>query len=461
MVYTSTQLKALDIESILHPMSSIGLLNHFGPQVMTGGKGVFVEDSDGNQFLSADAGLGATTLGFGRQELGEVMLEACKNMGFYQTSVDSSNPTQILLAQKLLNYMPDNITKVFFASSGSEANETAIKILRLYNVGQGKPQKKQIITQDFSYHGSTMFTSALTGMEGFQNDFVIDRQDIISVPCPVFFSETSDASIEEAFVNKLIEILRYRIEEVGADNIAAFMAEPVLGCAGIVIPPKGYYDKVQALLKEYDILFVCDEVLCGYGRTGKMFGYQHTQLQPDIITSAKGLTSGYFPLSCVAISQDIWQVLSVQHNNFGVFSHGFTSCGHPVGAAVALKTLEILEEENLVENARLRGEQLLTGLKEELNDNPYVGSIRGQGLMVGIEIKVDQQEIKDFNDFEKNLLSQTERACLDAGLLVRTARLSNSNFMVPPLTISSAETELLISRYVKGVETAIKNYDRI
>ena len=343
MNYSNSQLKQMDNDNILHPVSNNTME---GPQVMISGDGCYVKDSDGKTYLSADAGLGATTLGFGQQSLAKAMSSACDELGFYQTAMNSSNRSQIVLADKLLSYVPDYFSKIFFANSGSEANETALKIVRLFNAVQGKPEKRKFLSRQLSYHGSTMSTVAVTGIPDFHLGFGVDVGDTIFLGCPNYFNFSLPEESETEFSTRLVKELREKIEKEGPENIAAYIAEPIMGCAGALVPPTDYFPQVQAVLKEYDILFICDEVMCGYGRTGKFFGFEHYGIEPDIITSAKGLTSGYFPFSAVFISHKIMEVL----NNLGFFAHVFTTSGHPIGAAVALETLSQLESLNIFNN---------------------------------------------------------------------------------------------------------------
>lgn len=454
MNYCSDQLKKMDIDSILHPFSVISMLKETGPHVVMSGQGCYLKDSDGKTYLSADAGLGATTLGFGQQALAKAMYGACNELGFYQTTTDSSNQSQILLAEKLLSYVPNYFSKIFFANSGSEANESAMKIVRFYNAVQGKPEKRKIITRQLSYHGSTLSTVGISGLPEFHIGYGINIEDSIYLSCPHYYNFALPEESETEYTTRLINELRDEIEKEGADNIAAYIAEPIMGGAGVLKPPTDYFTQVQAVLREYNILLICDEVLCGYGRTGTLFGYEHYGLEPDIITSAKGLTSGYFPLSAVFISQEIMEIVARSFNNLGLFAHGFTSCGHPVGASAALATLSLLEELNIFQNVTQRGQQLRQRLNVALSNHPNIGDIRGKGLMVGVQVVKDKITKAQFVP-EHSPLTAIEKACKDEGLLIRSASATSSVFIVPPLIISEQEINELVERLTLAIATVL------
>jgi len=450
MKYCSDQLKQIDIDNILHPFSAISMLKEVGPHVIVSGQGCYVTDSDGKTYLSGDAGLGATTLGFGHPALAKAMYAACNKLGFYQTTINSSNDPQILLAEKLLSYVPDYFSKIFFANSGSEANESALKIARFYNAVQGKPEKRKIITRQLSYHGSTLSTVGVSGIPEFHTGYGINIDDSIYLSCPHHYNFALPGESETEFTARLIQELRGAIEKEGAANIAAYIFEPIMGCGGILEPPADYFTQVQAVLRENKILLICDEVLCGYGRTGTLFGYEHYGVEPDIITSAKGLTSGYFPLSAVFVSHDISKMIARSYNNLGLFAHGFTSCGHPVGASVALSTLSILEESNVMHNVTQRGQQLQQQLNAALGNHPNIGDIRGKGLMVAVQIVKDRISKAQFA-LEHSPLMAIEKACKDQGLLIRIAPATSSVFLVPPLIISEQEIYELVERFTRAI----------
>lgn len=457
MNYSSGQLKKIDIDNILHPMSCISMIKKNGPLVIMSGQGCYVTDSDGITYLACDAGLGATTLGFGQRTLAQVMYNACEELGFYQTTINSSSKQQILLSEKLLSYVPDYFSKIFFSNSGSEANESAIKIARFFNAVQDKPEKKKIISREFSYHGCTLATVGISGMPEFHSGYSINKEDSIFLSCPHYFNFSKPGESEEEYTARLINELRSAIKNAGADNIAAYIAEPIMGCAGICEPPANYFTEVQAVLREHDILFICDEVLCGYGRTGTFFGYENYGIEPDIITSAKGLTSGYFPFSAVFISQKIIDVIEKSYNNLGIFAHGFTTCGHPVGASVALATLYQLEEQKILKNVKERGDQLYRQITDSLSSHPHVCNIRGKGLMIAIQFVKDKASNTPFS-YEESPLLAIENACKDQGLLIRSAPLCSSIFMIPPLIINEQEVNELVERFVLAINTIFPAY---
>ncbi|MDP6926964.1 MAG: aminotransferase, partial [Rhodospirillales bacterium] len=337
-----------DIACYLHPYTNLKTHQETGPLIITRGEGVNVFDEDGNEYIEGLAGLWCTSLGFSNERLIEAATKAMEQLPFYHGFTHKSHPAGIELAEKLLAMVPAPMSKVFFANSGSEANDTAIKIIWYINNALGKPEKKKIISRQKAYHGVTVATASLTGLPNNQRDFDLPIERILHTDCPHFYRFGADSEREEEFATRCAENLENMILEEGPETVAAFFAEPVMGAGGVLVPPLTYFEKIQKVLKKYDILLLADEVICGFGRTGNMFGSETFGIKPDMITIAKALSSGYLPISALMISEDIFQLMVKESEKIGVFGHGFTYGGHPVPAAVALETLKIYEETDIL-----------------------------------------------------------------------------------------------------------------
>ena len=346
------------------------------------------------------------------------------------------------------------MSKVFFGTSGSDANDTNFKLVRYYNNLRKLPRKKKIISRWGAYHGSTMASASLTGIAGYHKAFDLPDSDVIHASCPHFYRFAEGEETEERFVNRLVEELKNIISREGADTIAAFIAEPIMGTGGVIIPPNGYFEGVQSLLDENDILFIADEVISGLGRIGSYYATGLYSLKPDIVTLAKGLTSAYFPLSASVISEQIWSVLCEASPETGPFLHGFTYSGHPVGAAIAMTNLDIIERENLIENAAKMGSLLIERLREDLADHPYVGDVRGVGLMIGIEFVAEKSSRRAFKPGNYPH-RQVQQQAAERSMLIRALPYGNVTSLSPPLTITSEEVEEGARRYVAAAHAAI------
>lgn len=440
------QIKSLtkkDPEFILHPASSISALVESGPQMITSGKGSYVLDAEGNKLLDAIAGLWCVNVGYGRMELTQVMKEAADQLAFYHTFSNASNPWQVLLAEKLFQYAPSGMSKVFFGTSGSDANDTLIKIAWHYHSLLGKPEKVKIIAREQSYHGTSISTAGLTGLSNFHKNYPLPLDFILHTDCPHYYTRALEDESEEAFCNRLIANVERLIEKEGADTIAAFFAEPILAAGGIIEPPAGYYPRLKKLLKDNNILLVADEVVCGFGRLGSWFGSPLLELEADMMSSAKGLTSGYFPMSIAMISETIWEVLKGGSETLGGFFHGYTYSGHPVGAAVGLANINIIEQEGLIEKAKHQGAFLHSQLLNAFADHPRVGEIRGRGMLAGIQLVQDKASRKLPDASLKWPLKVAQRVRKE-GIIVRPLPSVGSIAISPPLNFSTSEVTSLV-----------------
>jgi L-2,4-diaminobutyrate transaminase len=445
------QLIKRDAEVLLHPSSSITDLIENGPKMVVGAQGRHVVDAEGRQLLDAMAGLWCVNVGYGRDELGEAMKVASNQLGFYHSFTNASNPWQVELADKLLQLTPNNMGKVFFGTSGSDCNDTLIKIAWHYHALKGNNKKTKIIARDQAYHGTSISTASLTGLTGFHKEFPIPLDFVVRVDCPHYYSQAIDDETEEQFCDRLINNIEAMIEREGADTLAAFFAEPIMGAGGIIVPPQDYYPRLGKLLKQHDILFVADEVICGYGRLGAWFGSTEFGIEPDMIASAKGLTSGYFPLSAAFLTDEIWEVLKLGSEQIGAFMHGYTYSGHPVGAAVALANIEIMERENLIEKAKVSGKYLHEQLQSLMN-LPNVGEVRGQGLIAGIQLVTDKAS-RQTPDQADALPAKITALMREKGVIVRPLASIGTLAVSPPLNITNDEIDTLVSALSESISS--------
>tara|TARA_B100000446_G_scaffold44114_1_gene39890 strand:- start:814 stop:2184 length:1371 start_codon:yes stop_codon:yes gene_type:complete len=454
---TITDINALverDAEVVLHPASSVSALLENGPDMIVSASGCHVTDAKGNKLLDAVGGLWCVNAGYGRQELAQVMKEATEQLAYYHTFSNASNPWQVQLAEKLLQHAPDNMGKVFFGNGGSDANDTLIKIAWHYHALRGNHGKTKVIARQQAYHGTSISTASLTGLGGFHKEFPLPLDFVLRVECPHFYTRAKDGENESQFCDRLIAEIEQLIKTEGADTIAAFFAEPIQAAGGIIEPPTGYYAKLKALLNAHDILLVADEVVCGYGRVGTWFGSQLLDIEPDMIATAKGLTSGYFPMSAALMTDDIWQVMKSGSEKLGAFSHGYTYSGHPVGCAVALANILLIENEGLVDKAKDNGAYLHRQLNERFQDHAHVGEIRGRGLLAGVQLVADKANRELPNPADKWPL-KVSQACRKLGVIVRPLPSVGTLAISPPLTISRSEIDQLVSALESAINEVI------
>jgi L-2,4-diaminobutyrate transaminase len=439
-----------DRAAILHPFSHPTAQATLEPRLLASAKGIRVTDSNGTEYLDAGSGLWCVNVGYGRAEIAEAMFEQSKILSYALCFGSYSNEPLIELSKRLLELAPPAMSKVLYNNSGSEANDAHIKIVRYYNNLRGLPKKKKIIARLGSYHGASIGSGSLTGTPFVHRHFDLPMDGILHTDAPDFYRRADPRQSEAQFCQQLVEHLEQLISSEGAETIAAFIAEPIMGSCGVIPPPAGYFDAVQDVLKRHDILFIADEVITGFGRLGYWFGGEHFKLRPDLVTSAKGLTSGYFPMSACLIGDKVWDVLAADREA-GLFGHGFTTAGHPVAAVVALKNIEIIEREQLRANATGTGAYLLAQLKARLGDHPLVGDIRGVGLMCGVELDADKATHKPFeNPSAVGWLFNS--CCWEEGLNVRGGHGKVMAALAPPLTLTPVEADELVTRLGRGIE---------
>jgi 4-aminobutyrate--pyruvate transaminase len=440
MNFQPNSLAARDIASLLHPYTNLKTHQEDGPFIVTRGDGIYVYDDDGKPYIEAMAGLWCTALGFGNERLVETAASAMRDLPFYHGFNGKSHPAAIELAEKLLQISPVPMSKVFFANSGSEANDTAIKLVWYFNNARGRPQKKKIISRQKAYHGVTVAAASLTGLPANQRDFDIPIDSILHTDCPHYYRYAEAGESEDDFAARCAENLENLILAEGPETVAAFFAEPVMGAGGVIVPPASYFEKIQPILKKYDILFIVDEVICGFGRTGNMFGTQTYNLAPDMISVAKALSSAYVPISALMVSEEVYQATVIESEKIGIFGHGYTYGGHPVACAVALETIKIYEERDIVSHVRSVSPTLQNGLRA-LGEHPLVGEARGVGLVGALELVRDKKTRESFAP-SLGIGAHVQRAAEESGVITRN--MGDVIAFSPPLIIDDRQLTTLL-----------------
>lgn len=439
------ELSALDRAHTMHPSTHLAQFarGEAPNRIMVGGQGVYVEDSTGKRSLDGFAGLYCVNIGYGRQEVAEAIAEQAKQLAYYHAYVGHSHEPLIRLSERIVRQAGMGMQRVYYGLSGSDANETNIKLVWYYNNVLGRPQKKKIIARQRGYHGSGLMTGSLTGLPIFHNAFDLPLDRVLHTTCPHYYWNAHDGETEEEFSQRCADDLERLILQEGADTIAAFIAEPVLGTGGIIPPPQGYWAAIQPILQKYDVLLIADEVVTAFGRTGQYFGSHTYQIQPDLITIAKGLTSAYLPLSGVIVGEKVWKVLEQGTDQIGALGHGWTYSAHPVCVAAAHANLDIVEREDLTGNAREVGAYLQAQLREQFADHPLVGEVRGVGLLAALEFVADKHRKQRFAPTQA-IGAKVSAACLQEGLIARAMPHGDILGLAPPLIISRDEVDLIV-----------------
>lgn len=448
-----------DAANHLHPVSSIHDVLTNGPAVYTGAEGAEVIAEGGRRLIDLGAGLWCVNVGYGRAELADAAAAMMRSQSFQHLFGGVTCPATAHLAERLMTLFRETVptsdmARVFFGNSGSDANDTAFKLVRYYNNLRGRPAKKKIISRIGAYHGLTVASASLTGIAGYHKAFDLPIDGVLHVGCPHYYGFGRTDESEATFTDRLIADLEEMIRREGPETIAAFIAEPVMGTGGVFLPPEGYFAKLQAVLDRHDILLIADEVITGFGRTGQWFGSGTYGLRPDIVSLAKGLTSAYFPMSASIISTRIWEVLAATSADTGAFMHGFTYSGHPVGCAVALANLDVIERDGLVENARRLEPVLLGALRDQLGDHPFIGDIRGVGLMAGVEFIADRAKKTPFAAGTNPHRIVAKHAAA-GGVLARALPFLPVNSFSPPLSITEGQIDEGIGRYARAINAAM------
>ncbi len=435
----TAELQALDARHHVHPFMDTGELNQDGARIITRADGVWLTDSDGRQYLDGMAGLWCVNIGYGRDELAEAAARQMRQLPYYNTFFKTSHPPVIALAARIAELAPPHMGRVFFANSGSEANDTNIRLVRHYWASQGRPEKSVIISRHNAYHGSSLGSGSLGGMAGMHAQGGMPIPDIHHIMQPHWWVEGGDLSPGE-FGIKAARELEQAIDRLGEARVAAFIAEPVQGAGGVIVPPETYWPEISRICAERDILLIADEVICGFGRTGNWFGSETYNIRPDIMTIAKGLSSGYAPIGGSVISEEMMQTFEA---TAGEFNHGYTYSGHPMAAAVALENLRILDEEGIVTYAREQAAPKLAQVWQGLGAHPLVGEVRLAGMMGALELTPNKAARAPFAEGGNAGMIAREFS-LDAGLVMRAV--GDAMIISPPLTISADEIDQLGAR---------------
>ncbi len=440
---------ARDLAYLAHPYTNLKMHQEAGPLVITRGEGVYVYDENGKEYIEGLAGLWCTALGFSEPRLAEAGRRAMSELPFYHSFGGKAPAPTIELAERLIGLAPAPMSKVLFANSGSESNDTAVKLIWYYNNALGRPEKKKIISRQRAYHGVTVATASLTGLPANHRDFDLPIPRILHAECPHHWRFAADGESEEAFATRLADSLEAFILREGPETIAAMFAEPVMGAGGVIVPPASYFAKIQPILRRHDILLIADEVICGFGRTGEVWGSQTYGIRPDMITCAKALSSGYIPISALMVSEAIWRAMLAESEKIGVFAHGFTYSGHPVAAVVALEALSIYEERNIFGHVRRVAPLLQAGLRR-LQDHPLVGEARGVGLVGALEL-VEDKDSKAPYPAARGVGAYVSKRCEAHGLIVRVIG-GDIIALSPPLIIDAVEIEEMLARLERALD---------
>ncbi|HEY4251442.1 MAG TPA: aspartate aminotransferase family protein [Roseomonas sp.] len=443
-------LAARDIAYALHPYTDQKAHAENGPLIITRGKGVRVYDDAGREFIETVAGLWCASLGFDNERLVEAATAQMRKLPFYHGFTSRSHEPLIELSEMLVQRAPVPMSKVFFANSGSEANDSAIKMIWYYNNAIGRPEKKKIIGRIKGYHGVTLAAASLTGLPANHKLFDLPIAGILHTACPHHYRFGLNGESEDDFATRMANELEAMILAEGPDTVAAMFAEPIMGAGGVIIPPRGYFAKIQAVLKKYDVLLVADEVICGFGRTGNYWGTQTLEMQPDIITCAKALSASFLPISAVMVNEKVFQGISDGSASVGTWGHGFTYSGHPVPAAVAIETLKIYDEIDILGHVRRVGPHMQKALRDAVGDHPMVGEVRGTGMIGAVELSADRANKTPF-DPAKKVGARLVKLGEENGLILRTLP-GDAIAFSPPLVMDEGEVDDMVARFGKALD---------
>lgn len=437
----------MDRRSVLHPFTQ---LKEFAtgkigdPVIVETGKGIRIQDAHGNELIDGFAGLYCVNIGYGRADVAEAISRQAYRLAYYHSYAAHTTDELATLSDRLVKMAPGKMSKVFYGMSGSDANETQAKLVWYYNNLRGKPKKKKIISRQRGYHGCSVVSGSMTGMSFYHDHMDLPVPQIVHTGVPHHYWGGKLGETEVEFSKRRAAELDQLIEREGPETVGAFIAEPVLGTGGITPPPEGYWEAIQAVLRKHDVLLIADEVITGFGRTGSMFGCGHYGIEPDLVTIAKGLTSGYFPLSAAIVGEKVYKVLEDGADRVGAFSHGYTYSGHPIGAATANAVLDIVEREDLPGNAATAGAYFQKQLKAKFAQFPIVGEVRGVGLMGAIEFVADREKKLAF-DAGLKVGARVSKAARDRGLIARAMPHGDILGFAPPLVITKAEIDEMLS----------------
>src|SRR5271170_4138993 len=441
---------ARDIANVLHPYTDLQTHQEVGPVVISRGKGVRVWDDAGKDYIESVAGLWCASLGFDNERLVQAAMTQMRKLPFYHAFTAKSHEPMIDLAEMLIARAPVPMSKVFFANSGSEANDSAIKMVWYLNNALGREKKKKIIGRIKGYHGITLAAASLTGLPANHRSFDVPLPGFVHTMTPHFYHGANPGETEDQFATRCADELEKLILAEGPDTVAAMWAEPIMGAGGVIVPPRGYFEKIQAVLTKYDVLLVADEVICGFWRTGNYWGSQTLNIKPDILTCAKALSSSYLPISAVMVNDRVFQGLSDESNKIGTFGHGFTYSGHPVPAAVAIETLKIYDETDIGSHVREVGAHMQAALRQRFAEHPLVGEVRGVGLLGAVELVADKAAHRNFDPTAK-IGPRWVKLIEQNGVIGRTVP-GDVLTLSPPLIITKPEIDEIVERIGKALD---------
>jgi 4-aminobutyrate--pyruvate transaminase len=448
-----SNLAVRDVETLVHPYTNLAAFRDTGPLVIERAKGVHVYDTDGKEYIEGMSGLWCTSLGYGNEELVEAAAAQMRKLSFAHLFSGRSHDPAIELAEKLKEIAPVPVSKVFFCNSGSEANDTQMKLVWYMNNGLGRPKKKKIVSRQRAYHGVTIAAASLTGLAVNHADFDLPIAGVVHAGRPHHYRYAEDGESEEEFASRLAREFEELILREDPDTVAAFIAEPVMGAGGVIVPPAGYFEKIMKVCAKYDLLMIADEVICGFGRLGRMFGSEVVGFRPDTVSVAKALSSAYLPIAAVMVPERMYQAMVAESAKVGPFGHGFTYSGHPVAAAVALKTLEIYARDRIVDKVAAIVPQFQHALRR-LGEHPLVGEARGLGLVGGIEMVADRRTKRSF-DPRRGVGARCVAFAQAEGLIVRALAGNNTLSLCPPLIISPPQLDELFERLTRALDRTL------
>jgi 4-aminobutyrate--pyruvate transaminase len=448
-------LAARDVASVFHPYTDQIAHAENGPVIISGGNGVRVTDDAGKSYIDVVAGLWCASLGFSNERLVQAAAKQMRALPFYHAFASKSHEPMIELSEMLLARAPVPMSKVFFANSGSEANDSAIKMIWYYNNARGLHEKKKIIGRIKGYHGITLASASLTGLPYNHKSFDLPLPGFLHTMTPHFYHGALPGETEEQFATRCADELEKLILAEGPETVAALFAEPIMGAGGVIIPPTGYFPKIKAVLDKYDVLLVADEVICGFGRTGQYWGSQTMDVQPDILTCAKALSAAYLPISAVMVNERVFGPIAEETHRLGTFGHGFTYSGHPVAAAVAVETLKIYDETKMLDHVAEVGPYMQAELRRRFTDHPLVGEVRGTGLIAAIELVEDRATHRNFDPARK-VAARTAKHMENFGIIGRPLPGDGLAFS-PPLIITKSELDEVFEGVARGLEAVMQD----
>jgi len=439
-----TNAETLDRRFVFHPFTKLDDHLTSDAPVIVSGQGSTLTDTRGRTYLDAMAGLWCVNIGYGRRELAEALHDEALRLGYYHAFSSMATDLPAEVAERVIGMYPAPMSKIFFGNSGSDANDTQVKIAWYYNNVLGRPEKKKIISRDRAYHGVTIVSASLTGLASLHQGFDLPLPMIRHTTAPYRLWNALPGESDESFATRLADELERLIVAEGPETVAAFIGEPLQGAGGVIVPPATYWERVQEVLREYDVLLIADEVISGFGRLGRPFGAEVFGIEPDLVTVAKGITSAYVPLSGVLVSEKVWSVLLEGSSRLGPFGHGYTYTAHPMAAAAALANLDVLENERLFDQAASRGAHLHRRLHEAFDDHPLVGEVRGVGHIAGVEFVAQKDPPAPF-DAALKVAPRVYKRCLELGLITRALPMTDTIAFSPPFVVTEAELDEMVA----------------